>query len=55
MTIDPFTIAIDQAQLNDLQERLARTRWPAELPGDGWDRGIPLDYVRVLAEDWRTG
>ncbi len=33
MSIQSFTIAIPQATLDDLRERLARTRWPDELPG----------------------
>ena len=32
MQIQPFTINIPQADLNDLHDRLARTRWPDELP-----------------------
>jgi epoxide hydrolase len=35
----PFTIEIPQAELDDLRDRLARTRWPSELPGVGWSRG----------------
>ena len=31
--IRPFRIDIPQADLDDLRERLGRTRWPAELPG----------------------
>src|SRR4029453_3916477 len=31
-----------------------RTRWPDELPGVGWSRGVPLRYVRELAEYWRA-
>jgi epoxide hydrolase len=54
MTIHPFTIAIPQAALDDLRERLARTHWPDELPGVDWNYGVPLDYVRRLAEHWRT-
>lgn len=54
MEIRPFTINIPQAALDDLQERLARTRWPNELPGVGWSRGVPLDYLQDLAEYWRT-
>jgi pimeloyl-ACP methyl ester carboxylesterase len=54
MTIQPFTIAIPQADLDDLRERLARTRWPDELPGVGWSRGVPLGYLKELAEYWRT-
>lgn len=53
--IKPFRIDVPQADLDDLRDRLARTRWPDELPGAGWDYGIPLDYTRELAEYWRTG
>lgn len=53
--IRPFRIDVPQADLDDLRDRLARTRWPDELPGVGWDYGIPLGYVRDLAEYWRTG
>ena len=53
--IRPFRIDIPQADLDDLQDRLARTRWPDELPGVGWDYGVPLGYVKELAEYWRTG
>jgi hypothetical protein len=51
----PFRIDIPQAELDDLRDRLARTRWPDQLPGVGWDYGIPLEYVRELASYWRDG
>ncbi|GAA1010964.1 microsomal epoxide hydrolase [Acrocarpospora pleiomorpha] len=51
----PFRIEIPQADLDDLHDRLARTRWPAEPPGEGWSRGVPLAYLKELAEYWRTG
>ena len=60
MSIQPFTIAIPQATLDDLRERLARTRWSVEIEGAGWDYGISLDYMKELANywkqtyDWRT-
>ena len=53
--IRPFRIDIPQEDLDDLQARLDRTRWPDELPGVGWDYGVPLGYVKELAEYWRTG
>ena len=53
--IRPFRIDIPQADLDDLQARLDGTRWPDELPGVGWDYGVPLGYVKELAEYWRTG
>jgi pimeloyl-ACP methyl ester carboxylesterase len=52
--IQPFRIDIPQADLDDLTDRLTRTRWPDELPDVGWDYGIPLGRVRELAEHWRT-
>ncbi|PWJ04799.1 epoxide hydrolase [Streptomyces sp. NWU49] len=52
----PFRIEIPQAALDDLHDRLARTRWPdGEVPDAGWSRGVPVDYLRELAEYWRTG
>ncbi|MBG0826659.1 epoxide hydrolase [Planomonospora sp. ID67723] len=53
--IRPFRIDIPQAQLDDLSARLANTRWPDELPGVGWSRGVPVGYLKELAEYWRTG
>ncbi|MFF5219445.1 epoxide hydrolase family protein [Micromonospora sp. NPDC000442] len=53
--ITPFRIDIDQARLDDLRERLERTIWPAPLPGDGWDTGVPTGWLRELADHWRTG
>ncbi|MFG2088715.1 epoxide hydrolase family protein [Spirillospora sp. NPDC048824] len=52
--ITPFRLDVPQADLDDLAERLDRTRWPDELPGIGWDHGIPLGRVKDLAERWRT-
>jgi epoxide hydrolase len=53
--IEQFQIHIAQANLDDLADRLARTRWPASLPGTGWERGVPGSYLRELAEYWRNG
>lgn len=55
MTISPFRIDIPQQDLDDLRTRLTMTRWPGQLPGTGWERGVPVDYLRELAEYWRTG
>ncbi|MEV4890227.1 epoxide hydrolase N-terminal domain-containing protein [Nonomuraea sp. NPDC055795] len=48
----PFRIEIPQEALDDLRERLLRTRWSPELPGAGWDRGVPVDYLKGLADYW---
>ena len=51
--IEEFQIHIPQADLDDLADRLARTRWPGGLPAAAWERGVPADYLRGLAEYWQ--
>ena len=53
--INPFRITVPQSHLDDLADRLARTRWPDELPGAGWSRGVPLGYLEELTAYWRDG
>ena len=53
-SIRPFRVDVPEADLDDLRDRLGRTRWPAEVPGVGWSRGVPVGYLRELAEYWRT-
>jgi len=52
--VRPFRIEVPEADLDDLRERLARTRWPDELPDVGWTYGVPLGYVKEMAEYWRS-
>ena len=41
-----YTIDVSDAVLDDLRERLARTRWPEPLPGDPWEHGADVAYIR---------
>ncbi|MEK4274532.1 epoxide hydrolase family protein [Paenibacillus sp. FSL R7-0026] len=50
--IQSFRVSVPQADLDDLKNRLERTRWPDELPGVGWDYGVPLNYVKELVNYW---
>jgi pimeloyl-ACP methyl ester carboxylesterase len=52
-SVRPFRIETPQAELDDLHRRLDATRWPSSQLGEGWARGIPLDYLRELASYWR--
>ena len=52
--VRPFRVEIPQSDVDDLRDRLARTRWPGEVPGSGWARGVPVDYLRKLADYWGT-
>lgn len=55
MSLTPYKIAIPQADLDDLRERLARVRWTNELPGVGEDYGVPLAPIKRLVEYWQSG
>ncbi|MGN9780258.1 epoxide hydrolase family protein [Nonomuraea sp. ZG12] len=48
----PFLVNVPQADLVDLRDRLHRTRWARRLPGAGWQRGVPVEYLRELAAYW---
>ena len=53
--IRPFRIAVPPAGLDDLRDRLARTRWPDELSGVGWSRGVPVGHLpRAIAKPKTT-
>ena len=54
MSIQPFAINIPQVTLDDLREHLARTRWPDEIEGAGWDYGTNLDYLKELVGYWQN-
>ncbi|MDI2130667.1 epoxide hydrolase family protein [Yinghuangia seranimata] len=63
--VRPFRIAVPQRDVEDLRDRLARTRWADELPESevtdgvqrgpvmpGWEYGVPGSWVRPLVEQW---
>jgi epoxide hydrolase len=52
--IQPFRIDIPEASIVDLNDRLAGTRWPSQLANIGWSHGVPVDYLKGLADYWRT-
>ncbi|MFE2960217.1 epoxide hydrolase family protein [Nocardia tengchongensis] len=52
--IRPFHLEIPQSDLDYLHDRLDRARWAAQLPGTGWERGIPEAGLRELAAYWRN-
>src|SRR6478735_2083312 len=50
--IQPFRIAIEDSELDDLRSRIERTRWADESPVPGRERGIRASELRTLADDW---
>jgi pimeloyl-ACP methyl ester carboxylesterase len=53
MGIEPFTIPFSQPALDDLRDRLRRTRWPDEIPGASWECGVDLSFLQQICEYWR--
>jgi pimeloyl-ACP methyl ester carboxylesterase len=53
--LKPFRIDVPTEVLDDLQTRLAQTRWPEAECVDDWSQGIPLAYTRELAAYWADG
>jgi pimeloyl-ACP methyl ester carboxylesterase len=53
MQVEPFRIAVSDAVLTDLRERLARTRFPDEIDDSGWTYGTPLAYAKEIVAYWR--
>ena len=52
VSVTPYKIAVPQAVLDDLRERLKHTRWPDSVPGTGWSRGVDLEYLKELVDYW---
>ena len=50
--VRPFSLAVPQQELDDLRERLTRTRWPERETVGDWSQGIPLAYVQDLCGYW---
>jgi pimeloyl-ACP methyl ester carboxylesterase len=52
--IEPFHLAVPQAELDDLQRRLAFARLPEPATTPGWDQGVPVAQLAALIDHWRT-
>ena len=52
-TPKPFTLHVPDAEIAELRQRLARTRWPDEPPCEPWSTGTSLEYLRGLVGRWK--
>lgn len=52
--MEPFTLDVSPSVLDDLRDRLVRTRWPDQVDGAGWDYGTELSYLKQLVRYWLT-
>lgn len=51
---DPLTIRVDDSILDDLDDRLARARFPEPSDAVPWSAGTDPRYLRELVHYWRT-
>ena len=54
-TPKPFKLHVSDELLADLKQRLARVRWPDEVPNNHWKYGTDLPYLKSLVKYWRDG
>jgi hypothetical protein len=47
-----FRIDVPEGDIEDLRDRLRRTRWPEAETVDDWSQGTPLAYARELCRYW---
>ena len=50
----PFKLAVPDADIELLHDKLGLARFPDELDGAEWDYGVPLNDVKRLTEYWKT-
>jgi pimeloyl-ACP methyl ester carboxylesterase len=48
----PFEVRVADEVLDDLRDRLARTRWPSQPAEEGWELGVDVAYLRELCDHW---
>ena len=53
--VERFVPSVEPGVVDDLRERIGRTRWPQQPEGLGWELGVDVDYLRGLCEYWAEG
>jgi microsomal epoxide hydrolase len=55
MDVEPFRIAVPDADVEDLRRRIRAARWPDQMSDSGWSYGTNLDELQPLASYWADG
>jgi len=50
--MEQFKIQISDTEIDDLKQRLSKTRWPGQMIDEGWKKGVPADYLKKLVNYW---
>lgn len=48
----PYKPVIETRDIDDLRDRIARTRWPKPIEPHSWERGVPQTFIKPLAMAW---
>jgi len=49
---EPFAIRIEDQIFSDLRARIRNTRWPEPAPGEPWEQGTDLAYLKEILAYW---
>ena len=52
MALEQFSLPFSQSAVEDLRDRLRRTRWPDEIPGSDWAYGFDLGFLQDICGYW---
>lgn len=52
--LTPFSYSVAEVEIADLRDRLGRTRFPDQAPGEAWTYGSDLAFMQRLVAHWRT-
>ncbi|KAJ5747704.1 uncharacterized protein N7511_009400 [Penicillium nucicola] len=52
-SVNPYTIAVPDEQLQRLRQKLEHATFPDELDASGWEMGVPLGGIKRLVTVWR--
>jgi pimeloyl-ACP methyl ester carboxylesterase len=50
--VRPFTVAISDSEIEDLKQRLAKTRWPNPETVPDWSQGVRVENAKSLIDYW---
>lgn len=51
----PFKLNVPDEDIKDLRDRLSRTRFPDQDPGEEWETGTPVSALKRLVDRWKNG
>lgn len=54
MKLTPFFVPFSARDVDQLRDRLERTRWPDQAPGSAWEYGVDLRFLQQTCDYWKN-